>query len=187
MMRRSSRLMASRVSTGRRRLVTHTGRAALSTLASRPLLPRPLYNDDNKHIRALHTFSVPDDRPPVTVQEMNAPFKKLLSANRGEIATRINRAAAELGIQTAGIYSHEGKQAQKIDNDDPCIVTNPIGGFRILFGKRTLTFTCLFDDGSTRIFFFFLIETLQIAIPSIVTSVIKPSNWTLASLPSRST
>ena len=36
------------------------------------------------------------------------PFKKVLAANRGEIATRINRAAAELGIQTAGIYSHEG-------------------------------------------------------------------------------
>jgi hypothetical protein len=39
----------------------------------------------------------------------NPPFKKILAANRGEIATRINRAAAELGIQTAGIYSFEGK------------------------------------------------------------------------------
>jgi pyruvate carboxylase len=38
------------------------------------------------------------------------PFNKLLAANRGEISTRINRAAAELGIATAGIYSHEGKQ-----------------------------------------------------------------------------
>jgi pyruvate carboxylase len=37
------------------------------------------------------------------------PFKKLLAANRGEIATRISRGAAELGIQTCGIYSHEGK------------------------------------------------------------------------------
>ncbi len=36
------------------------------------------------------------------------PFKKLLVANRGEIATRINRAATELGIATVGIYSHEG-------------------------------------------------------------------------------
>lgn len=36
------------------------------------------------------------------------PFKKLMAANRGEIATRINRGAAELGIQTVGIYSHEG-------------------------------------------------------------------------------
>lgn len=37
------------------------------------------------------------------------PFKKLLAANRGEIATRIVRAASELGIQTAGIYAYEGK------------------------------------------------------------------------------
>lgn len=42
----------------------------------------------------------------VTVSE--PPFKKLMAANRGEIATRINRGAAELGIQTVGIYSHEG-------------------------------------------------------------------------------
>ena len=42
----------------------------------------------------------------VTVSE--PPFKKLLAANRGEIATRISRGASELGIQTCGIYSHEG-------------------------------------------------------------------------------
>ena len=36
------------------------------------------------------------------------PFTKLMAANRGEIATRISRGAAELGIQTVGIYSHEG-------------------------------------------------------------------------------
>ena len=43
----------------------------------------------------------------VNVKE-NVPFKKLLAANRGEIATRISRGAAELGISTVGIYSHEG-------------------------------------------------------------------------------
>lgn len=113
MMRRSSRLLASRVALSgqRRRLVTHTGRAALSTsLTSRPLSASR--RTDERPVAAaasLHTFSVPDDRPPVTQTQINAPFKKLLSANRGEIATRINRAAAELGIQTAGIYSHEGK------------------------------------------------------------------------------
>ena len=40
----------------------------------------------------------------------NPPFEKLMAANRGEIATRIVRAASELGIKTAGIYAHEGKQ-----------------------------------------------------------------------------
>ena len=36
-------------------------------------------------------------------------FKKILIANRGEIATRIMRACAELGIPSVGIYSHEGE------------------------------------------------------------------------------
>jgi len=31
-----------------------------------------------------------------------------MAANRGEIATRITRAASELGIETVGIYAHEG-------------------------------------------------------------------------------
>ena len=39
----------------------------------------------------------------------NTPFTKIMAANRGEIATRINRAASELGIQSAGIYSFEGE------------------------------------------------------------------------------
>lgn len=107
MMRRSSRFLASRLSQSRRRLVTSTSKqlAALSTLASRPVLQSETFAPS---LRRLHTFKVPDDRPPVAPASVNAPFTKLLAANRGEIATRICRAAAELGIQTAGIYSHEG-------------------------------------------------------------------------------
>lgn len=66
--------------------------------------------------RLFHTFHTPDETMPTNPRLTNAlaegapppPFFKLLAANRGEIATRINRAAAELGISTAGIYSHEG-------------------------------------------------------------------------------
>jgi len=36
---------------------------------------------------------------------IKAPFKKLMAANRGEIATRIMRAGSELGIPTVGIFS----------------------------------------------------------------------------------
>ncbi|GAA4843838.1 pyruvate carboxylase [Algivirga pacifica] len=36
-------------------------------------------------------------------------FKKLLVANRGEIAIRIMRAATELGIRTVAIYTHEDR------------------------------------------------------------------------------
>jgi len=35
-----------------------------------------------------------------------------MAANRGEIATRINRASAELGIASVGIYSHEDRFTQ---------------------------------------------------------------------------
>ena len=37
------------------------------------------------------------------------PFKKVLVANRGEIAIRILRAAAELDLTTVGIYTHEDR------------------------------------------------------------------------------
>ena len=42
-------------------------------------------------------------------------IKKLLVANRGEIAIRIFRAAAELNISTVAIYSNEDKSSEKKD------------------------------------------------------------------------
>ena len=39
--------------------------------------------------------------------QMNKPFKKILVANRGEIAMRIFRACHDIDIQTIGIYSQE--------------------------------------------------------------------------------
>lgn len=40
------------------------------------------------------------------------PFKKLMAANRGEIALRILRASDEMGIRTVGIFSHEGASSE---------------------------------------------------------------------------
>jgi pyruvate carboxylase len=40
---------------------------------------------------------------------MPVPFKRVLAANRGEIAIRIFRACTELGIQTIAIYSEEDR------------------------------------------------------------------------------
>ena len=42
---------------------------------------------------------------------MSAPFTRLLVANRGEIAIRVMRAAAEMGIETVAVYSFEDRFA----------------------------------------------------------------------------
>ena len=56
----------------------------------------------------------PTNRVAVSVSGGEPPFQKLMACNRGEIAVRISRGAAELGIQTAAIYSNEG-------TDGPCV------------------------------------------------------------------
>ena len=45
------------------------------------------------------------DDPPVQAENTDTPFKKIMAANRGEIAVRITRAGLELGLQTLAVYS----------------------------------------------------------------------------------
>jgi acetyl-CoA carboxylase biotin carboxylase subunit len=52
-------------------------------------------------------------------------FKKMLIANRGEIALRINRAAHELGVQTVAIFSEADRQSQQVRFADEAYCVGP--------------------------------------------------------------
>jgi acetyl-CoA carboxylase biotin carboxylase subunit len=52
-------------------------------------------------------------------------FGKLLIANRGEIAVRINRAAHELGIETVAIYSEADRGSLHVRNADRSFCVGP--------------------------------------------------------------
>lgn len=52
-------------------------------------------------------------------------FKKILIANRGEIAVRIIRACREMGIQTVAVYSEGDREALHAQMADECICIGP--------------------------------------------------------------
>jgi len=55
-------------------------------------------------------------------------MKKLLVANRSEIAIRVMRAASELGLQTVAVYSHEDRFSLHRLKADEAYLIGPTGG-----------------------------------------------------------
>ena len=57
---------------------------------------------------------------------MIRPIRKLLVANRSEIAIRVFRSAHELGIRTVAIYAHEDRFAlHRFKADESYVVGRP--------------------------------------------------------------
>ena len=102
---------------GRRQYATHFVNRSLQTSALRAVVTTAPWAVANvrsaEHKQQSRYYNVntthPTMKPGKSVNKTEAPFTKLMAANRGEIATRISRGASELGIQTVGIYSYEGR------------------------------------------------------------------------------
>src|SRR5438128_2344758 len=69
---------------------------------------------------------------------MNKPIKKLLIANRGEIAVRIARTAADMGIATVAIHSEDDVQSLHTRMADDAVAIAGTGAAAYLDGAAII-------------------------------------------------
>ena len=63
-------------------------------------------------------------------------FKKILIANRGEIALRVQRACREMGIKAVMVYSEADRDAKYVRLADEAVCIGPASS------QATVTSTC---------------------------------------------
>ena len=63
-------------------------------------------------------------------------FKRILIANRGEIACRIIKTARKMGIETVAVYSDADKDALHVEMADKAVLDRPAAGGAELSGHR---------------------------------------------------
>ena len=72
--------------------------------------------------------------------QVNAMFDKVLIANRGEIALRIQRACQGLGIKTVVVYSEADRDAQYVKNADQALCIGPAAPGQSYLNQAALLF-----------------------------------------------
>ena len=63
--------------------------------------------------------------PPKRLQANNNMFKRILIANRGEIACRVIKSARRMGIETVAVYSEADRDALHVEMADEAVLIGP--------------------------------------------------------------
>ena len=69
-------------------------------------------------------------------------FKKILIANRGEIACRVIKTARRMGIQTVAVYSDADRDALHVEMADEAVRIGPAAATESYLAAETIIAAC---------------------------------------------